>query len=57
MADHVIKTGDLIEITISAPAIVPLLEAPIPLTQRKPRSSALIHAAAAQGVGAERSGP
>jgi Contractile injection system spike tip protein len=32
MADHVIKTGDLIEITISAPAIVPLLQAPIPLT-------------------------
>lgn len=31
MADVVLKTGDLIKVTISPPAIVPLLQAPVPL--------------------------
>ncbi|MEV6718016.1 hypothetical protein AB0M48_38930 [Lentzea sp. NPDC051208] len=32
MGDLVIKTGDLIKITIPPPAIVPQLQAPVPLT-------------------------
>ncbi|MFJ9558593.1 hypothetical protein ACIRQQ_00935 [Streptomyces fuscichromogenes] len=32
MADFVIRTGDLLEVTIPAPAVVPVLEAPLPLT-------------------------
>ena len=32
MADSVIKTGDLLQVTIPEPAIVPALEAPVPLT-------------------------
>jgi Contractile injection system spike tip protein len=31
MADVVLKTGDLIKVTIAPPAIVPLLQAPVPL--------------------------
>ena len=32
MADIVIRTGDLVQITIPAPTIVPQIEAPVPLT-------------------------
>jgi hypothetical protein len=32
MADIVMRTGDLVQITIPAPAIVPQIEAPVPLT-------------------------
>lgn len=31
MADVVLKTGDMIKVTIAPPAIVPLLQAPVPL--------------------------
>lgn len=31
MGDFIIKTGDLLKITIPPPAIVPMLEAPVPL--------------------------
>jgi len=36
MADFVIKTGDLIQITITPPAIVPMLIPPIPMQGRAP---------------------
>ena len=32
MADIVIRTGDMVQITIPEPAIVPQIEAPVPLT-------------------------
>jgi hypothetical protein len=32
MADVVLKTGDMIKVTITPPAIVPLLQMPVPLT-------------------------
>lgn len=32
MADVVIRTGDMIQITIPAPAVVPAIAAPVPLT-------------------------
>ena len=32
MTDFVIKTGDMLEVTIPEPAVVPALEAPLPLT-------------------------
>jgi hypothetical protein len=32
MADFVIRTADLLEVTVPAPAVVPMLEAPVPLT-------------------------
>lgn len=32
MSDVVIKTGDLLKVTIDPPAIIPLLQAPVPLT-------------------------
>lgn len=32
MTDFVIKTGDMLEVTIPEPAVVPVLEAPLPLT-------------------------
>jgi len=31
MGDFIIKTGDLLKVTIPPPAIVPMLEAPVPL--------------------------
>lgn len=31
MADFIIKTGDLIKVTIPKPAVIPALEAPVPL--------------------------
>ena len=32
MADFVIRTGDLLQVTVPEPAVVPALEAPVPLT-------------------------
>jgi len=32
MADYVIRTGDLLEVIVDAPALVPVLAAPVPLT-------------------------
>ncbi|QMU78015.1 hypothetical protein GXW83_22270 [Streptacidiphilus sp. PB12-B1b] len=32
MADFVIRAGDLLEVTVPVPAVVPALEAPVPLT-------------------------
>lgn len=32
MADFIIRTGDMIKVTIPPPAVVPLLEEPVPLT-------------------------
>ncbi|WP_329215711.1 hypothetical protein OG352_08145 [Streptomyces sp. NBC_01485] len=32
MADFVIRTGDLLEVTIPVPAVIPALAAPLPLT-------------------------
>jgi Contractile injection system spike tip protein len=32
MADFIIKTGDMVKVTIPPPAVIPLLEAPVPLT-------------------------
>ncbi|HEY1914790.1 MAG TPA: hypothetical protein VGH27_04365 [Streptosporangiaceae bacterium] len=32
MTDFIIKTGDMIKVTIPPPAVIPLLEAPVPLT-------------------------
>lgn len=32
MPDFIIKTGDMVKVTIPAPAVVPMLEAPVPLT-------------------------
>ncbi|MEV5957020.1 hypothetical protein AB0M11_25180 [Streptomyces sp. NPDC051987] len=32
MADFVIRTGDLLEVTIPGPAVIPALAAPLPLT-------------------------
>jgi hypothetical protein len=32
MPDFVIRTGDMVKVTIPPPAVIPLLEAPVPLT-------------------------
>jgi hypothetical protein len=32
MADFILRTGDMIKVTIPVPAVIPLLEAPVPLT-------------------------
>lgn len=32
MGDYVIRTGDMLRVTIPAPAVIPMLEAPVPLS-------------------------